>query len=155
MAPKPRGRPPKKRRNISNLRNGSSSTVTSFSQGNQAVTEEDDALIARSQESDRLPVRNKKDEASSEAEDSETDMEAVEDYAESEWDELDDRDFAERLAEMAIMDDPNDLDWVPARLRVKKGKTIKTYADSMLPNYVLNAHRYALSRTPIAAWLVY
>ena len=127
MAPKPRGRPPKKRRNITNLRNGSSSTVTSFSQGNQAVTEEDDALIARSQESDRLPLRNKKDEASSEAEDSETDMEAVEDYAESEWDELDERECSVYLRN----------------------------ADSMLPNYVLNAHRYALSRTPIAAWLVY
>ena len=64
-------------------------------------------------------MRHKKDEASSEAEDSgeETDME---DYAESEWDELDDQDFAERLAEMVMADDPNDLDWVPARLRGKK-----------------------------------
>ena len=94
MPPKPRGRPPKKRRNITGLQNSSSpSTVKSFSQDNQTVTEEDDALIARSQESD---WRNKKDEASSESEDSgeETD---VEDYAESEWDELDDQDFAERV----------------------------------------------------------
>jgi hypothetical protein len=89
MPSKPRGQPPKKHHNITGLQNSSSSStvlsVTSFSQGNQTVTEEDDALIARSQESDRLPVRNKKDEASSEAEDSgeETDME---DYAESEWD---------------------------------------------------------------------
>jgi hypothetical protein len=116
MPPKPRGRPPEKRRNIIGLQNRfSSSTITSFSQGNQAVTEEGDALIASFQESDRLPVRNKKDEASSEAEDSgeETDVEDS-DYAlakpESKWDELDEQDFAERLAEMAITDGPNDLD---------------------------------------------
>ena len=41
---------------------------------------------------------------------------------------LDDEDFAERLAEMAMQDDPNDLDWVPAKWRSKqtakkKGKT--------------------------------
>ena len=66
-------------------------------------------------------MRNK---ASSEAEDSgeETD----EDYAESEWDEVEDQDFAERLAEMAIADDPNDLDWVPPRLCGKKGKIYLT-----------------------------
>jgi hypothetical protein len=66
---------------------------------------------------------NKKDKASSEAEDlgEETD---VEDFAESEWDELDDQDFAERLAEMAMADNPNDLDWVPPRLRGKKVKHI-------------------------------
>ena len=65
---------------------------------------------------------NKKDEASSEAEDLGEEMN-VEDYAESEWDELDDQDFAERLAKMAMADDPNDMDWIPARLRGKKGKT--------------------------------
>ena len=65
---------------------------------------------------------NKNDEASSEAEDLGEEMN-VEDYAESEWDELDDQDFAERLAKMAMADDPNDMDWIPARLRGKKGKT--------------------------------
>ena len=103
MPPRPRGRPPKKRRNITGLQNNSSlstvPSVTSFSQGNQAVTgvtEEDDALIARCQESDRLPVRNKKDEASSKVDDSgeETDEE---DYAESEWDELDDKDIRKNV----------------------------------------------------------
>ena len=132
MPPKPRGCPPKKCCNLAGLQNNPSSTsipsVTSFSQGCQTVSEGDDEeLIARSRESHRLPERNKKDEASSEAEDSgeETDME---DYAESDWDELDDHDFAERLAEMARKDDPNDFDWVPAKLRgnqkaKKKGKT--------------------------------
>ena len=45
---------------------------------------------------------NKKDEASSEAEDlgDETDEE---DYTESKWDELDNQDFAERLAEMGMI----------------------------------------------------
>jgi hypothetical protein len=129
MPPKPRGRPPKKHRNTTNLRkNSSSSTVpsiASFSQGNQAVTEEDNILIARlgSQESDQLPVCDKKDEASSEDEDlgEETD----EDCGESEWDELDDQDFAERLTEMAMTDDPNDLDWVPSIFCwVKKVKNV-------------------------------
>jgi hypothetical protein len=130
MPPKPRGRPPKKRRNTTGLQNSSSSStvlsIASFSQGNQAVTEEDNVLIARlgSQESDRLPVCNKKDEASSEAEDlgEETD----EDCGESEWDELDDQDFAERLTEMAMADNPNNLDWVPSILLGKKGKKCPT-----------------------------
>ena len=47
----------------------------------------------------------------------------MEDYAESRWDELDDQDFAERLAEMAMADNPSDLDWVPPGLCGKKGKT--------------------------------
>ena len=60
---------------------------------------------------------------SSEVDDSgeETDEE---DYAESEWDELDDEDFAERLAEMAMADDPNDLDWFLPDCEVKKVKYI-------------------------------
>ena len=96
MPPKPRGRPPTKCRSIQ-ISSSPSSTVlpvTSFSQGNQAVTEEDGEIP---------PVRNKIDEVCIEAEDSgeETDEE---DY--------DDQNFAERLAEMAIGDDPNDLDWV-------------------------------------------
>ena len=128
MPPKTRGRPPKKRRNISGLQNNSPSStilsVASFSQleGNQTVAEEDDALIPRSRESDRLPVCNKKDEASSEAEDSGEET----DYAEIEWNELDDQNFAKRMAVMAMADDPNDLDWVPARLRDKKGKLYLT-----------------------------
>ena len=126
MPSKPRGQPPKKCHNIIGLQNSSSLStilsVTSFSEGNQAVTKEDDALIARSQESDQFPLCNKKDEASNEAEDlgEETN---VEDYAESEWDALDDQDFAERLAKMAMADDLNDMDWIPARLHGKKGKT--------------------------------
>jgi hypothetical protein len=52
----------------------------------------------------------------------------MEDYAESDWDELDDQDFAERLAEMVMKDNPNDFDWVPTKLcgnqkAKKKGKT--------------------------------
>ena len=65
MPLKTRGRPPKKHHNISGLQNKSPLStillVASFFQleGNQTVTEEDDALIPRSRESDRLPVRNK------------------------------------------------------------------------------------------------
>ena len=70
-------------------------------------------------------MRNKKDEASSEAEDLEEETD-VEDYAESEWEENDDQDLAERLAEMAMTDDPNDLDWISPRLHGKEGKIYLT-----------------------------
>jgi hypothetical protein len=93
MPPKLRGQPPKKHHNITGLQNSSSLTtvlsVQLFFQDNQTVTKEDDALIMRSQESDRLPVHNKKDEASSEAED----LGEETDHAESKWDELDDQDL--------------------------------------------------------------
>ena len=46
----------------------------------------------------------------------------VEDYAERKWEEIDDQDLAERLAEMAMTDDPNDVDWIPPRLHGKKDK---------------------------------
>ena len=71
-------------------------------------------------------MRNKKDERSSEAEDSgeETDEEA---YAESEWDELDDQDFAERLAEIrAIADNPNDLYYMYSQVLIKDYRLILT-----------------------------
>ena len=61
-------------------------------------------------------MHHKKDEASSEAEDSGEESDA-EDYAESGWDELGDVDFGKRLAEMALKDNPKDFDWVPAKLR--------------------------------------
>ena len=88
--------------------------VTSFSQENQAVTE-DNTLITTSQKSD--PVCNKKNEASSEAEDLREERDE-EDYTESKLDELYSQDFAERLAEMG--------DWDPPRLHGKKGKLYLT-----------------------------
>jgi len=74
-----------------------------------------------------LPECNKKNKASREAEDSGEEMD-MEDYEESNWDELDVQDFAERLAELVMEDDPNDFDWVPTKLcrnqkAKKKGKT--------------------------------
>ena len=62
----------KKRRNLAGLQNSVSSSsipsVTSLSQGHQTVSEGDDeVLIARSQESHRLPEHNEKDKVSSEA----------------------------------------------------------------------------------------
>ena len=50
-------------------------------------------------------------------------------YAESDWDdsEFNDQDVGERLAEMAMEDDPNDFDWVPAKLRGKQTAR-KTYS---------------------------
>ena len=121
MSSKPRGRPPKKRRNLAHLQKGSSSsTVPSSSQGCQpvgdGVDESIDVPIGRSRGTGQLLVHHKKDEASSEAEDSGEESDA-EDYAESSWDELGDVDFGKRLAEMALKDDPKDFDWVPAKLR--------------------------------------
>jgi hypothetical protein len=39
----------------------------------------------------------------------------------TDWDELEDEEFAQRLVEMAMREDEKDMDWVPARLRVKEG----------------------------------
>ena len=87
MSPKRSSRPPKKRRNLAGLQNNSSSsTIPSAASSSQARQPVDDVMIARSQGLDRLPVRHKKDEVSSETEDlgDESDME---NYAESDWDE--------------------------------------------------------------------
>ena len=81
---------------------------------------------------------NKKDEASSEAEDSGEET----DYAEIEWDKLDDQDFAKRMAVMAMADDPNDLDWVPARLHDKKGNLYLT----CIHKYQLRINSYNLQQ---------
>ena len=35
-------------------------------------------------------------------------------------DDLEDEEFAQRLVEMAMIADENDMDWVPARLRTKE-----------------------------------
>ena len=100
MPPKPRGRPPKKCRNITGLQNSSSSSIVlpviSFSQGSHRGRRCTDRKIP-------LPVRNKKDEVSSEAGESgeETDEEDLQ-RANGMNHELDDQNFAERLAEMAI-----------------------------------------------------
>jgi hypothetical protein len=69
---------------------------------------------------------DRKDQASSETEDSDFEGEGMdEDYAESDWDELEDQEFAERLAVMALEDDPDDLDWVPAKVCGKQTATKK------------------------------
>ena len=72
-----------------------------------------------------------KDQASNEAEDSDSEGKEMdaEDYAESDWDELKDQEFSERLAAMVLEDDPDDLDWVPAKVcskqtTMKKGNKI-------------------------------
>jgi len=132
MSPKHKGHPPKKHHNLAGLQNNSSLiTIPSAASSSQANQPVDNVMIARSQ---GLPVCHKKDEASSEAEDLGDEMD-MEDYAESNWDELDDEDFVERLAEMAMQDDLNDLDWIPAKWHgkqtaKKKGKTYR-HADVM------------------------
>ena len=108
MPPKPRGRPPKKRPNF----------AKSTSQGCQTVTVSDSDSIEHHH---ILIARSQKDQASSEAEDSGEESD-VEEYGECGWDELDDEDFAIKLAEMAMKDDKTDLDWLPPELRAKQAK---------------------------------
>lgn len=143
MPPKPKGRPLKKRRNLTGLKNNlSSSTAPSATSNSQACHNVSmanglgDTVIARSE----VPVHHMKDQASSEAEDSDSEGEETdaEDYAESEWDELEDQEFAERLAAMALEDDPSDLDWVPAKVRGKQAATKKG-------NEMLNERHYMLT----------
>jgi len=128
MPPKPRGRPPKKCRNLAGFPKASP-----ISQACQTITVTvsdldgiDDVAhchvpIARSQGTGQLPGHYKKDQASSETEDSGEESD-VEDYGECGWDELDDEDFAIKLAEMVMKDDEKDLDWLPTELRAKQAK---------------------------------
>ena len=68
-----------------------------------------------------------KDQASSEVEDFDSEGEETdaEDYAEGDWDELEDQEFAERLAVMELEDNPNDMNWVPAKVCIKQTTTKK------------------------------
>ena len=72
----------------------------------------------------KLPAHQKKDEASSEVEDSGEESD-IEEYAEDGWDELDDNeDFGKRMAKMAMKDDLKDFDLIPTKLHgpKKEGK---------------------------------
>lgn len=88
----------------------------------------DNVPIGSFRERSQLPVHHKKDEASSEAEDSGEESD-VEDYEESGWVDIGDEEFGKRLAEMALKDDPKDFDWVPENFRGlqtanKRGKLV-------------------------------
>jgi hypothetical protein len=80
-----------------------------------------DAVIVRSEGSVM------KNQASSEAENTDSEGEEMDakDYAESDWDELENQEFAKRLVVMAVEDDLNDLDWVPAKVHIRQTATKK------------------------------
>jgi len=123
MTPKPKGRPPKKKRNISGLRNQPKiSTVDNplspiFESAEQEVNGDCDDITGNH----RLP-HDIKDLASSEQED---DGDLDSDFeSDDEWKGLTSIDLGKRLAALSckIDDDDEDQDWIPYKLRRRKGK---------------------------------
>ena len=110
MATKARGRPPKKKRNISGLRNQPILSDLSFT----PISESADG------KEDNLPQHDMKDLASSEQED-DSDSEFESD---DEWKGLTSIEFGKRLAALSckIDGDQEDTDWIPYRLRQKREK---------------------------------
>ena len=105
----PKGRPPKKRRNISGLKTQSAASDNQTDNN----TEGD-----RGDDSDQ-PPKNHKDMAGSEQEDeSDSDFESDHD-----WKGATSRELGKRLAAQscAIDKDSTDTDWIPFKLRKKKG----------------------------------
>ncbi|EDR04366.1 uncharacterized protein LACBIDRAFT_330618 [Laccaria bicolor S238N-H82] len=128
MAPK--GRPPKKKRNISGLKNQPAPSVIPIpsaigeSAGKNADKHYPSAnpgeLLPDDEEQDDQPPQDMKDLASSEQEDDpDSDFES-----DHEWKGLTSRELGKKLAELSceIDEDPNDMDWIPYRLRRLKGK---------------------------------
>jgi hypothetical protein len=106
----PKGRPPKKKRNISGLKNQSASSEIPTSQ-NGNNTDGDKV--------DDQPPKDLKDMAGSEQED-----EPYSDFEpDHEWESITSRELGKRLAAQscAIDKDSTDTDWIPFKLRKKKG----------------------------------
>jgi hypothetical protein len=129
----PKGRPPKKKRNISGLRNQPSSSKVPLlpaveSTGQNADNNEDDNGGNEIKDDPSPP--DMKDMASSEQEDNQVDSEFESD---DEWEGLTSQELGARLAELSckIDDDPTNVDWIPnslrRRKRKKKGK-VMTYS---------------------------
>ncbi|KIJ95201.1 hypothetical protein K443DRAFT_683197 [Laccaria amethystina LaAM-08-1] len=120
----PKGRPPKKKRNISGLRNQPSSSKVPFlpaveSTGQNADNNEDDNGGNEIKDDPSPP--DMKDMASSEQEDNQVDSEFESD---DEWKGLTSQELGVRLAELSckIDDDPTNVDWIPNSLRRRKRK---------------------------------
>jgi hypothetical protein len=113
-----RGRPSKKPKNISGLRNQISAPNLDCSHasahGNSATAQRSRTPSVSDGESeaylsilfDSLKTNYAAD--SSDREGSESDV-----SEQSEWEELDDKDFASSLADLVAEDDPQDQDWIP------------------------------------------
>lgn len=119
MPPKPRGRPPKKKKNISGLRNQpATSSENQLTPILESVGQDVDGDQGRGDGD--LPRYDLKDLASSEREEEE-DSEFESDY---EWKGLTSIEFGKKLAALSskIDDDQDDTDWIPYRLGRKRGK---------------------------------
>ena len=122
MAPK--GCPPKKKRNLSGLKNQPApseilvpSAVESADKHHPSANP---GKVPDDKEQDDQPPRDMKDLASSEQEDN-PDSDFKSDH---EWKGFTSREVRKKMVELSceIDEDPNDMDWIPYRLRHLKGK---------------------------------
>lgn len=108
--PPRRGRPPKKKRNITGLRNQSNADPTD---ANDPACSSDQQDQLQNPNDDDQHVLDLKSMADSEKEDDEySDFDS-----DGEWPGIGERSFAERMVALMEKDDPNDLDWLPSDLR--------------------------------------
>ena len=115
------GCPPKKKRNITGLRNQTSPSAIAALTPPDGCDSSPDGSVEHDQEK-----RDAKDTASSEWEDGgDSDFES-----DGEWVGLMDKKFGQRLAALAYKEDQTDIDWIPYQLRqktkIKKGSEINT-----------------------------
>lgn len=119
----PKGRPPKKRRNISGLKNQPAQSNTPLESIIKSNTPDPDG---DSCENDDEPIpHDAKDRASSEQEDNDEEDSELESDSDAEWKGLTSRELGQWLADLAcrIDDDAADKDWVPSKFcKVKKCK---------------------------------
>lgn len=110
------GRPAKKQKNTSGLRNqGYTTPSTSSAYPDLMDTDSIDELEDLGLQFDSTRVDWRREEVIDDGSDIDLD-ESVMDL-----DDLEDEEFMQRLVEMAMREDENDPDWVPARLRTRKG----------------------------------
>ncbi|KAK2464662.1 hypothetical protein APHAL10511_003355 [Amanita phalloides] len=105
-----RGRPRKRAHNTAGLQNQAPSKST-LNSPETAPIPEDNPL-----------AHHGHDNSESESEMSEHDV--VE--GPTVWGDLEDNDFGQKLAEFAVLDDPDDTKWIPAALRQKEKKGEKS-----------------------------
>jgi hypothetical protein len=115
----PKGRPPKKKRNISGLKNQSASSASEIPLSQNTGADNEPDINTDGDQGDDQPPNDLKDLAGSEQED-EPDSDFESDH---EWKGLTCRELGKRLAAQSCAIDNNstDTDWIPFKLRKKKG----------------------------------
>ena len=118
----PRGRPPNKKRNISGLKNQPASSdirLPPILESAEQNADNYDTPCPHSDEEEDQHKQDMKDFASSEQED-DLDSEFESDH---EWKGLTSTELGKKLAVLSCdIDDTNDADWIPYKLRRQKGK---------------------------------